>query len=112
MVGDTAYTLALWRVKEGREVEFVEAWKGLSDYFLDLPNPPGTGTLIRSAEDPRLFYSFGPWRSLEDIQRMRSDPHPGDDRQANRPLRGGQARDLPGGHDRSLAPRFGRTNFL
>jgi heme-degrading monooxygenase HmoA len=74
MEGDTAYTLALWRVKEGREEEFVEAWKGLSDNFLDLPKPPGTGTLVRSVEDPRLFYSFGPWRNLEDIQRMRSDP--------------------------------------
>jgi hypothetical protein len=71
---DTAYTLALWRIKEGREEVFVRAWKGLSDYFLDLPNPPGPGTLIRSVEDPQLFYSFGPWRSLEDIQKMRSDP--------------------------------------
>ncbi len=74
MEDGTAYTLALWRVKEGRDEEFVEAWKGLSEYFLDLPNPPGTGTLVRSVEDPRLFYSFGPWKSLEDIQRMRSDP--------------------------------------
>jgi hypothetical protein len=73
MEDDTAYTLALWRVKEGRE-EFVEAWKVLSDYFLDLPNPPGTGTLVGGVEDPRLFYSFGPWRSIEDIRRMRSDP--------------------------------------
>ena len=70
-----AYTLAIWRVKEGKEEEFVEAWKGdLADFFLGLPNPPGTGTLIRSVEDPQLFYSFGPWRSLEDIQQMRSDP--------------------------------------
>jgi heme-degrading monooxygenase HmoA len=70
-----AYTLAMWRVKEGKEEEFVEAWKNdLGDYFLRLPNPPGTGTLIRSVEDPQLFYSFGPWRSLEDIQKMRSDP--------------------------------------
>jgi len=70
----TAYTLALWHVKGGKEEEFVEAWKGLSDYFIGLPNPPGEGTLVRSVEDPRLFYSFGPWRSFEDIQRMRSDP--------------------------------------
>ena len=28
MEEETAYTLALWRVKEGREAEFVEAWKG------------------------------------------------------------------------------------
>ena len=70
-----AYTLAMWRVREGKEVEFVEAWKGdLADFFLGLPNPPGPGTLIRSVEDPQLFYSFGPWKSLEDIQQMRSDP--------------------------------------
>jgi hypothetical protein len=25
-------------------------------------------------EDPRVFYSFGAWQSLEDIQKMRSDP--------------------------------------
>jgi hypothetical protein len=52
MEDETAYTLALWRVKESREAEFVEAWKDLSDYFLNLPNPPGTGTLVRSVEDP------------------------------------------------------------
>ena len=46
MEEETAYTLALWRVKEGSEAEFVEAWKDLSDYFLNLPNPPGTGTLV------------------------------------------------------------------
>jgi hypothetical protein len=74
MEDGTAYTLALWRVKEGREGEFVQAWKGLSEYFLGLPNSPGEGTLVGSVEDPRLFYSFGPLRSLEDIQRIRSDP--------------------------------------
>jgi hypothetical protein len=25
-------------------------------------------------EDPQLFYSLGPWESLEDIQQMRSNP--------------------------------------
>lgn len=70
-----AYTLALWHVKEGREEEFVRAWReDLAVHFLNLPNPPGIGTLIRSVEDPRLFYSFGPWNSLEDIEKMRSDP--------------------------------------
>ena len=70
-----AYTLAIWRVKEGRVEEFVELWKGdLADFFLGLPNPPGTGTLVRSVEDPLLFYSFGPWNSLDDIREMRSNP--------------------------------------
>lgn len=72
---DTYYTHAMWKVKAGREAEFVEAWKALSEVFLALPHPPGTGMLIQSAADPTLYYSFGPWASLEDIQAMRSDAH-------------------------------------
>ena len=71
----TAYTLAMWRVKEGCEEEFMEAWSGeLAEFFLSLPNPPGTGTLIRNVDDPHLFYSFGPWKSLDDVRQMRSHP--------------------------------------
>ena len=69
-----AYTLALWRVKAGREEAFIAAWRDeLAPYFLSLPGVVG-GTLVRSVEDPALFYSFGPWRSLEDIRAMRADP--------------------------------------
>ncbi len=68
------YTLGLWRVTEGREQEFVEAWHALGKHFKSLPHPPGPGTLIQSIEDPRQFYSFGPWRSLEDVQEMRTHP--------------------------------------
>lgn len=69
-----AYTLAMWRVRPGQEEEFIRAWReDLADFFLSLPGVMG-GTLLRSVEDPALFYSFGPWRSLEDIQAMRADP--------------------------------------
>ncbi len=69
-----AYTLAMWRVRPGREEEFIRAWQeDLAEYFLSLPGVMG-GTLLRSVEDPSLFYSFGPWRSLEDIRAMRADP--------------------------------------
>ena len=70
-----AYTLAMWHVKEGKEEEFVNAWgKELAEFFLSLPNPPDTGTLIRSVEDPQLFYSFVPWRNLDYVRQMRSHP--------------------------------------
>ncbi len=69
-----AYTLAMWRVRPGREEEFIRAWQeDLAEYFLSLPGVMG-GTLLRSLEDRSLFYSFGPWRSLEDIRAMRADP--------------------------------------
>lgn len=67
------YTLGAWRVKEGREQEFVNAWKELGVIFNSLPNPPGKGILIRSTSDPTLYYSFGPWNSLEAVEIMRKD---------------------------------------
>ena len=73
MIGEP-YTLGRWLVRAGQEDAFVTAWKELGDYFLSLPEPPGVGTLIRSLENTRLFFSFGPWRRLEDIGAMRADP--------------------------------------
>lgn len=67
------YTLGVWRVKEGREADLIAAWKAVGEAFYQLPRPPGPGTLLRSESDPALFYSFGPWDRLEDIQAMRSD---------------------------------------
>jgi len=72
-MADKFYTHALWRVKPGREGEFIEAWKALGAIFAKLPGS-GQGTLIQSVSDPALFYSFGPWNSLEAIEAMRSDP--------------------------------------
>ncbi len=41
---------------------------------MSLKAPPHWGTLLRSVEDPRLFYSFGPWPSMETIATMRAHP--------------------------------------
>lgn len=73
-MSDEVYTLGVWRVKDGKQSEFVEAWKALGRYFRGLENPPGEGTLVQSIDEPHLFYSFGPWRSLDDIETMRSRP--------------------------------------
>ena len=66
------YTHALWRVKPGHQDEFVEAWKALGQVFARLPGS-GQGTLIQSISDATLFYSFGPWSSLEAIEAMRGN---------------------------------------
>lgn len=72
---ETIYTLGVWRVKPEHEAEFVTAWKALGQIFAQLPAPPnGVGTLIQSMTEPALFYSFGPWPSLEAVQAMRQDP--------------------------------------
>jgi hypothetical protein len=67
------YTLATWHVAEGQEEEFVRIWReDLGRAFL-AANARATGTLIQSLEDPRQYYSFGPWHTLEEIHQVRSD---------------------------------------
>ena len=67
------YTLGRWLVQEGRQQEFVTAWKELGETFASLPDPPGKGILIQRATDSTLFYSFGPWSSMDAIEAMRND---------------------------------------
>lgn len=73
-MAEQPYTLARWYVAPEQEAAFVAAWQELATFFLALPAPPRWGTLLRSLEDPRLFYSFGPWPSLETIAAMRAHP--------------------------------------
>ena len=73
-MSEQAYTLAMYRVKEGQEDAFIAAWYWLADTFSLLPDPPLWGTLIRHRTDRTLFYSFGPWRRHEDVAAMRQNP--------------------------------------
>lgn len=72
-MGQQAYTLGVWHIRDGRQQEFITAWKDLGTIFASLPDPPGKGILIQSDSDSTLFYSFGPWTSLEAIEAMRND---------------------------------------
>lgn len=67
------YTHAMWRVEEGKQEAFIAAWTALGDTFAALPHPPRWGTLVRSTADATLFYSFGPWSSLEHVEAMRAN---------------------------------------
>lgn len=68
------FTHAEWRVQAGREEEFIAAWRALADTFAALPARPLWGTLVRSEQEPTLFFSFGPWASDADVAAMRADP--------------------------------------
>jgi hypothetical protein len=71
---EAVYTFGMWRVKPGRQADFIAAWQALGDIFRQLPQPPaGKGTLVQSVSDPALFYSYGPWLSLADIEAMRQN---------------------------------------
>ena len=54
-MSDEVYTLGAWRVKEGKQAEFIAAWRALGSYFNGLPHPPGKGTLVQRVDDPQEF---------------------------------------------------------
>jgi hypothetical protein len=71
---DSYYTHAFWHVKEGKTEEFIEAWKRFGIAISQMPDsPPAEGTLIQSLSEPLIFYSFGPWQTLEDLKAIRGD---------------------------------------
>jgi heme-degrading monooxygenase HmoA len=67
------YTVGVWTVEPGREDEFVALWRELGEWTLRA-FPDATGTLLRNRDVPNKFVSFGPWDSLETIDRWRSSP--------------------------------------
>ena len=71
---EKAYTLARWVVKEGAESEFIDVWSNKLAPAIRAVNPGARGTLVRSVDEPRLFYSFGPWRDLQEAGKVRTDP--------------------------------------
>lgn len=71
---DAFYTLALWHVKSGQEAEFLRVWREeLGVAFLNAV-PTAHGTLVQSLEDPHIYYSFGPWQSMEQMSAARMEP--------------------------------------
>jgi hypothetical protein len=74
MMEQQIYTLGAWHVQDGKQQEFIQAWKDLGEIFLQLDKPPvGKGILIQSTSDSVLFYSFGPWNNLDDVEEMRNN---------------------------------------
>jgi heme-degrading monooxygenase HmoA len=68
----TLYTVGLWTVRPGGEDEFVARWSELADWTSE--HFPGRGTLLRDRDQPNRFLSFGPWESVEQIERWRAAP--------------------------------------
>lgn len=68
----TPYTSGIWTVKPGSAEDFIAAWTELADW--SRANAPGVGSaqLLRDRSDANRFISFGPWESLEAIERWRS----------------------------------------
>lgn len=65
------WTLARWVAKRGQEEQFVEAWRDMAKWTLT-EFPEAKGTLLRDRDEPNVFFSFGPWRDLDQAHAWRS----------------------------------------
>jgi heme-degrading monooxygenase HmoA len=70
------YTHGRWMVKEGQQERFQAAWQELAGWTnANISGAvAGEARLLHDLDDPTLFYSFGPWDSLDAIQAWRADP--------------------------------------
>ncbi len=70
---DEFYTFTYWKVKENNVEEFLHIWENdFALVFIKL-NPYSKVTLLQSLENPNIYYSFGPWINLEQLQTSRAD---------------------------------------
>jgi quinol monooxygenase YgiN len=65
------YTHSVWRVKPGREDEFVRLWLDLVQWSSE-QGLTAKAKLLRDPDNPGLFISFGPWESLGKVAVWRS----------------------------------------
>jgi len=68
------YSSGVWTAKEGREDEFTRRWE--ADVTLLPAEHPGlVARLLRDTSNPRRLVSFvGPWKSMAELDAVRSSP--------------------------------------
>jgi heme-degrading monooxygenase HmoA len=70
----TVYTSGEWRIKEGREQEFISLWQEFASWTTqNFPEAVGA-RLLQNREDSTLFVSFGQWEGEEAIPTWRGSP--------------------------------------
>ncbi len=68
------YTHGIWRVRPGKEDEFVAAWQDLAEWALAEIEGAQGARLLQNRDEPTHFYTFGPWDDPDAIQRFREHP--------------------------------------
>lgn len=68
------YTSGIWTVRAGREAEFIEEWRELSEWAGAAFPSAGAPALLRDRDRPNIFISFGRWESLDQIDEFRGHP--------------------------------------
>ena len=71
---DQLYTLGVWTVKAGQESTFVAEWDAFAKWTAKSHPAAGDAYLLKAAEHPQQFISFGPWDSPEAVKAWRERP--------------------------------------
>jgi len=69
----TLFTHTTWRVKPGQEDEFVQRWQEWAKWSRK-EGLRAHARLLRDAESPGAFISFGPWEPMAAVRNWRSKP--------------------------------------
>jgi heme-degrading monooxygenase HmoA len=69
----TVYTVSSWRVRPGREADFVAAWDALAQWSIE-QGLEGHPTLMRDRAGDLRYMDVTPWPSVEHAERWRDDP--------------------------------------
>ncbi len=69
----TPFTHTTWKVKPGREDEFVRRWLDWAEWS-HRQGLRAQARLLRDVESPGTFVSFGPWETIGAVQRWRAEP--------------------------------------
>jgi heme-degrading monooxygenase HmoA len=66
------YTAGHWLALPGREDDLVSAWSDFTGWSVEAMAGAQSFVLIRHAEDPRRFLSFGAWNDSDAVTRWRA----------------------------------------
>src|SRR5215217_886366 len=65
------YTSGVWKVKPGREEDFVTRWRDLAAWASTEFPGARRPTLLRDMDEPRRFVSYGACEDMEQIEAFR-----------------------------------------
>ena len=65
------FTAGRWRVKPGREADFISAWEAFARWTSENISGASRARLLQDRDQPGLFVSIGPWESLESVRTWR-----------------------------------------
>jgi heme-degrading monooxygenase HmoA len=65
------YTLGIWKVKPGKETEFISEWTSFANWTNDNISEARKAYLLKDENFPLKFISFSPWKDEKAIDTWR-----------------------------------------